>query len=91
MALEDRSGRIDHNGPEHLWAQVAADIRADIESGRLKAGDKLPNELELAAQYGVARLTIRRAIRDLTEVKQDGPPPALVVTHGRGTYVAPTA
>jgi GntR family transcriptional regulator len=84
MALDDRRGRIDHGGPEHLWAQVAADIRADIEHERLKPGDKLPNELELAAQYGVARLTIRRAIRDLTE----GPAPVLVVSHGRGTYVA---
>ncbi len=84
MALEDRSARIDHGGPEHLWAQVAADIRADVESGQLRPGDKLPNELELAAQYGVARLTIRRAIRDLTA----GPSPVLVVAHGRGTYVS---
>jgi DNA-binding GntR family transcriptional regulator len=84
MALDDRKDRINHAGPEHLWAQVAADIRRDIKSGQLKPGDKLPNELELAAQYGVARLTIRRAIRDLTEAK----PAVLVVTHGRGTYVA---
>jgi DNA-binding GntR family transcriptional regulator len=84
MALDDRSERIDHNGPQHLWAQVAADIRADIESGELRPGMKLPNELELSAQYKVARLTIRRAIRDLTE----GDSPALVVVRGRGTYVA---
>jgi DNA-binding GntR family transcriptional regulator len=83
MALDDRSGRIDHKRPEHLWAQVAADIRADIDGGRLKPGDKLANELELADQYGVARLTIRRAIADLTS----GESPVLVVVRGRGTYV----
>ncbi|HUA29554.1 MAG TPA: GntR family transcriptional regulator [Streptosporangiaceae bacterium] len=81
MTLEDRSGRIDHAKPEHIWAQVAADIRADITTGRLASGAKLPGEIELAAQYGVARLTVRRAIREL--VAED----RLVILRGRGTYV----
>jgi len=50
MTLDDRSGRIDHAKPEHIWAQVAADIRADITAGRLTPGAKLPGEVELAAQ-----------------------------------------
>jgi GntR family transcriptional regulator len=81
MTLEDRSGRIDHAKPEHIWAQVAADIRADIAAGRLSPGAKLPGEIELAGQYGVARLTVRRAIREL--VAED----RLVILRGRGTYV----
>ena len=81
MSLDDRSGRIDHARPEHLWAQVAADIRGDIESSQLRPGAKLPNELELAEMYGVARLTVRRAIADLVEAGY------LVVLRGRGTFV----
>ena len=81
MSLGDRSGRIDHGRLEHLWAQVAADIRGDIESGQLRPGAKLPNELELAEMYGVARLTVRRAIADLVEAGY------LVVLRGRGTFV----
>ena len=81
MSLDDRSGRIDHARPEHLWAQVAADIRDDIENSRLRPGAKLPNEIELSTMYGVARLTVRRAIADLVEHDY------LVVVRGRGTYV----
>ena len=81
MSLEDRSGRIDHARTEHLWAQVAADLRGDIDSGRLAPGAKLPNELELARQYGVARLTVRRAIADLVDNGY------LLILRGRGTYV----
>ena len=81
MSLDDRSGRIDRSRLEHLWAQVAADIRQEIESGTLAPGTRLPNELELAAAYGVARLTVRRAIADLTESGH------VVVLRGRGTFV----
>jgi hypothetical protein len=36
---------------------------------------------QLAAQYGVARLTVRRAIRELVDEER------LVILRGRGTYV----
>lgn len=82
MALEDRSGQIDRGKPVHIWQQVADIIRGDIDAGRMRSGDRLPNELELAQQYGVARLTVRRAMQDLAG---DG---AVVVLRGRGTFVA---
>ena len=76
-----RCRRIDHAKPEQIWAQIATDIRADITAGRLAPGAKLPGEVELAAQYGVARLTVRRAIRELVDEER------LVILRGRGTYV----
>jgi DNA-binding GntR family transcriptional regulator len=79
MSLEDRSDQIDHDRP--VWPQVAAAIEHDIESGTLAAGSRLPTEDELAAQYGVARNTIRRAVEDL---RTRG---LLETFHGRGTYV----
>ncbi len=80
MALDDRSGRIDHDRP--VWPQVAADIERDIKAGTLAAGTRLPTEDELAQQYGVARNTVRRAVEEL---RKNG---LLETFHGRGTYVA---
>jgi DNA-binding GntR family transcriptional regulator len=82
MAPGDRSDRIAHNGPVTVWRQVADDIAADIGSGRLAPGWKLPPETELAETYGVARNTVRRAVAELVKDGQ------LVVVHGRGTFVA---
>jgi GntR family transcriptional regulator len=62
--------------------QVADDLRAEIQSGRLRPGDKLPGEAEMAEVYGVSRDTIRRATSELSE---EG---LLVILHGRGTFVA---
>ena len=44
------------------WRSIADDLRGQIVSGQYAAGDRLPPELELAALYGVARGTIRRAL-----------------------------
>ncbi|TYB50215.1 GntR family transcriptional regulator [Nonomuraea sp. PA05] len=83
MALEDRRDRINLDGPRLVWQQVADDIEADITSGRLRPGAKLPNEREMAeVQYGVARVTVRRAVKELADRG------LLVVVHGRGTFVA---
>jgi GntR family transcriptional regulator len=81
MSLDDRRDRIRKTGPEHIWAQVASDIRSDINAKRLRSGDKLPSEYELAEQYGVARVTIRRAIQELVSENR------VTIVRGRGTYI----
>jgi len=50
-------------GPAH--EQVAAHIRAQIISGELAPGARLPNEIELAETFGVSRTTIREALGGL--------------------------
>ena len=80
MALDDRSERIDRNSPRMLSDQVADDIRADITHHRITG--RLPAEFELASQYGVGRITIRRAVAALAA---EG---LVQVIHGRGTFVA---
>ncbi|CAM4058945.1 FadR/GntR family transcriptional regulator [Bordetella muralis] len=50
---------------EHLPAKVAATIGQEISSGRLKAGEKLPTEHELAKTFGVSRSVVREAIAQL--------------------------
>lgn len=47
------------------WRRIAADLRAAITCGALKAGDSLPPVTELAARYDVAPSTAHRAVADL--------------------------
>lgn len=82
MSLEDRSARINHDSAVAVSVQVAADIEADIDAGKLAPDTRLPSEAELSQQYGVARITVRRALDQLRERGK------VVTAHGRGTYVA---
>lgn len=49
-----------------LYRRIAADLREQIRTGELKAGDQLPTEQELRDSYGVSRNTVRLAIAMLT-------------------------
>ena len=42
---------------------LADDLRAQITSGRLRPGDRLPTEPELCASSGLSRSTVREALR----------------------------
>jgi DNA-binding FadR family transcriptional regulator len=44
---------------------ISEQIRTAIVTGRLKAGDRLAPERELAEQFGVSRVTVRDALRSL--------------------------
>lgn len=46
---------------------VAEAIERNILTGKLKAGDRLPSEIELAKQFGVHRSTVREGIRLLEQ------------------------
>ena len=48
-----------------LPARVAANISREIISGRLKPGDRLPTEPELAELFGVSRTVVREAVARL--------------------------
>ena len=45
-----------------LWYQVAVLLRGRILSGVYTVGTKIPPENQLAAEFGVSRLTLRRAL-----------------------------
>lgn len=45
--------------------KIAEDIKSTILEGRLKPGDRLPTERELAEQFNVGRTTIREALKAL--------------------------
>lgn len=50
-----------------LYIQVREALREQIESGLLNPGERLPSEEELAAQFGVSRMTVRQGVSDLTD------------------------
>ncbi|UGY93139.1 GntR family transcriptional regulator [Streptomyces gobiensis] len=78
---DDQSWRPDPASHVYVYVQVADHIAGQIASGRLPMGARLSGERELAEQYGVALLTVRRA---LTEPRERG----LVITvPAKGTFV----
>ena len=72
---------IDPTGPVPPYKQIAAIIRARIESGEYATGARIPTESEMVETWEVARTTARRAIALLREE-------GLVTTvPQRGSYV----
>ena len=47
------------------WREIRSEARSRIERGIWKPGERIPNEVELAAELGCARSTVNRALRDL--------------------------
>ena len=73
---------LNHNSIVPLYAQLIEKLQADIHAGRFNRTKKLPTEEELSQEYGVSRITIRRAVdlmvqSGLVEKKQ-----------GKGTFVS---
>lgn len=68
---------------------VCERVRELVASGRLKQGDRLPPERQLAEQFGVSRLAIREALRSLENagliVLQRGPKGGAFIQGGGDT------
>ena len=74
-------GTVDRRDDRSPYRQIADHLRSAIDSGALRAGDKLPSEAMLTEHYGVARMTVRQAIQEL---RTEG---RVVAEHGRGVFV----
>lgn len=70
------------NSQQPLYEQLMQHLRAAILTGQYEEGAQLPPESELCEQYGVSRITARRAISELVNE-------GLLERHqGKGTFVA---
>jgi len=69
--------------PWPLYQQVKHMIVRRINSGHWQAGSKIPTENELVGTLGISRMTINRALRELTT---EG---VLTRKKGAGSFVAP--
>ncbi|HDS6851133.1 TPA: GntR family transcriptional regulator [Enterobacter cancerogenus] len=54
-------------GTKPMYRQIADALREKIASGELKPGDALPTESALQQTFGVSRVTVRQALKLLTE------------------------
>lgn len=74
--------RLRPGSPIPAYAQIEDQLAARIESGELRAGERLPPERELAKSVGVSRMTMRQALSSLAQrgLVERGV--------GRGTFVA---
>src|SRR5437763_3108131 len=67
--------------PEGSTDQVVAFVRDLIVRGRLRPGDRLPAERELATQIGVSRPSVRAGLHALAAMG------VVRSHHGSGTYI----
>lgn len=64
------------------YEQIKRYVLQRIADGSWKHGDLIPSETELVKQFGVARMTVSRALRELTADR------VLTRIQGAGTFVA---
>ncbi|MEU8590665.1 FadR/GntR family transcriptional regulator [Streptomyces sp. NPDC048664] len=76
---------LTHPRRSALSEQVIAELRNQITSGEWPVGSRIPTEPELVEQLGVARNTVREAVRALAH---NG---LLDIRQGSGTYVVATS
>jgi GntR family transcriptional regulator len=80
-----RPAELAARSPMPLWHRVYLVLRGRIEAGRYEPEGRLPSEHEIVAEFGVARVTARRA---LAELEAEG---WIERAPGRGTRLRPQA
>jgi GntR family transcriptional regulator, transcriptional repressor for pyruvate dehydrogenase complex len=73
--------KLQSPAPEGSTEQVVSHVRALIERGALRPGDRLPAERDLALQVGVSRPTVRAGLRTLAAIG------VVQARHGSGTFI----
>lgn len=68
-------------GNKPMYRQIAEALREKINEGELKPGDALPTESSLQEAFNVSRVTVRQALKLLTEEH------IVESIQGSGTYV----
>jgi len=79
--LLPKSEKLTEDSNIPLYHQLKNIIKAQIITGAIQPGDKIPSESELGERYGVSRITVRQAINSLV---QEG---YLYRKQGVGTFV----
>ena len=79
--LANKQKTLSRDSHVSMYQQVADEILQRVMRGEIKAGDQLPTEPELMAQFGVSRITIRLGVDDLVERG------VVMRKQGKGTFV----
>ncbi|MCA1184935.1 MULTISPECIES: FadR/GntR family transcriptional regulator [unclassified Saccharopolyspora] len=67
-----------------LVSRLIGNLQHNIADGRWPVGSRIPKEVELAAEHGVSRITLRQAVQALVHVG------VLETVQGSGTFVRAT-
>lgn len=80
---EKQDGYVGYSrlGKQNIPEQIVNQIQEHIAAKKLKAGDRLASERELATQLNVSRSAVREAVKILVSID------ILDVKHGLGTFV----
>ncbi|MHC8333985.1 histidine utilization repressor [Pseudomonas sp. LB3P25] len=70
------------NAPQALYQRAKDFVQGQLRAGVWKPGDLIPSENRLVQELGMSRMTVNRALRELTEEGH------LVRISGVGTFVA---
>lgn len=79
--LADKIGTLDDNVRAPLYVRMQDALRRSIENGALRPQEALPPERDIASEFGISRITVRKAIDGLVA---DG---MLTRRQGAGTFV----
>ena len=74
-------GKLDAASAMPLYYQLQEELRHNIKAGIYKSGEMIPTEKVLELNYGVSRITVRKAIEELAH---EG---LLTKKQGKGTVV----
>lgn len=50
-----------------LYLQLETELKQKMLVGEYAVGERIPTEPELCEEYGVSRITVRRAVQDLVD------------------------
>jgi GntR family histidine utilization transcriptional repressor len=73
---------MDKPAPQALYRQAKDFVHGKLVSGEWQPGDLIPSENRLVLELGMSRMTVNRALRELTEEGR------LLRVSGVGTFVA---
>lgn len=80
--MMDHLSKLIDDSPTPIYAKVKQAICQQIDSGEWQPEQRVPSELEMVRALGVSRMTVNRALRELTA---EG---VLIRQQGVGTFVA---
>ena len=83
LMTEHDGPRFPPRGRKLVWMQIADVLAARIEDGTYPPEGRLPAELDLTAEFGSSRESVRRAVEEL---RRRG---LIETVRGKGSYVLP--